>query len=491
MKSISDLPVNIPEWAENDFEVVNKSKHLIEKLAQKAGTGSDKFVKAVKVLKGYAEISDKQKIVESFEKPIYVRAFTSLLANDAGFINQIGYIDKVLVDGLRYAPRVSQLSFEQLIRAYFTFFDELSDEENLWHLCSYIKDQLKSRSKGNETQLIKNRDIIFSDKGPKKIFEFAYKNNIDLDTLFKKLDLLSYLGGRYYYLVQTYYYIETLNRIPVGEDHSILQEIVKKDVYSSPFEGRQLGHAILEILIDRAGIEDVSPEWQRAVLSIAGDPRVPPSRSSYQQWWSLIDNKYIDIVKAWLSKLDLKLFLEVLEQSAKDLNEKDIERMFKSRKIFMEGLLKKGYVKDSRLFLSRNADRYIRTHYDKDELPLYAHVESNDTSMIYLNINGLHMFEGSHNFKIKILEDLPTTYNEIVLYKPVIWDHAFRSKMDDEYFNEYNTWEGYFDSPHDQHLNWQHKALGFINQFDLDLRPEDVLSKSQYHKYKKKFGIKY
>src|SRR5690554_8060104 len=98
-----------------------------------------------------------------------------------------------------------------------------------------------------------------------------------------------------------------------------------------------LGHAALEILIDRAASGLVSQAWQNTILTIAGDSRVPRTSSDYQRWWPILGEDRQAVVRGWFSRFDLRLFVEVLEQSAS--GETDIERMFRPRKKSMEGLL--------------------------------------------------------------------------------------------------------------------------------------------------------
>src|SRR5690606_913390 len=136
-----------------------------------------------------------------------------------------------------------------------------------------------------------------------------------------------------------------------------------------------------EILIDRSAGRPISQSWQSAILSIAGDPRVPKTSRNFQRWWVLLGEKRIGLMRGWLSRLDLKLFLKLLEQSAKDGSVSDMERMFESRRLFMEGLVEQGLVTNSRLFLSAHAEAYLKSNFNKDELPEYARVLSPQTSM--------------------------------------------------------------------------------------------------------------
>ena len=141
-------------------------------------------------------------------------------------------------------------------------------------------------------------------------------------------------------LARTHYYLETLKAIEPSEtDNPILAELERPDVYNAPYsETRRIGHEVLSILIDRVSGNNVPEHWRSLVLAIAGDPRVASSSDKFQIWWSLLEEKQVRKVRGWLSKFDLKLFLEALKESAKDANASQIEKMFTDRKNFMEGL---------------------------------------------------------------------------------------------------------------------------------------------------------
>lgn len=106
-------------------------------------------------------------------------------------------------------------------------------------------------------------------------------------------------------------------KIPVNEPHKLLEEVSKQVIAEGRYDADDLvGHVALRILIDRAPSKNVHDSWRDAVIAIAGDPRVPRSHARYIKWWSQLTSQQIKKVQGWLSKLDLKLFLEALEESS-------------------------------------------------------------------------------------------------------------------------------------------------------------------------------
>jgi len=277
--------------------------------------------------------------------------------------------------------------------------------------------------------------------------------------------------------------------MPLGEDNQLLAEIIKPQVFNSPHQERALGHSILEIIIDRSSGKELSDSWQRVILSIAGDPRVPKSHSKYQKWWVILGERRVALVRGWLSRFDLSLFLKVLEQSAKDGSHHDMERMFKPRKAFIEGLEKSELIAESRLFLSHYAESYLRKHYRQEELPNYARVTSNDTSMIYLNINNkVHMIEGSHSFTLKLMDQIPSRCRVNDYDLKVVSNEELRSAVGHQYRNEFNTETGILEAIHDIHLNWQHKAINFLRSNGLQISASEVIEVDRHREFKAKFG---
>jgi len=433
--------------------------------------------------------------IQNFIKStVDVRAFTYLLSSSEQFANRIIITDALLSHLAQIRSPLSRITLTQLIRTFLIRFDLVANENDLIAWCDFINQELVRFEGVNSTSELKvyanNRKLIFLPHGPSEIVKYAQRENIDFDGMLRRFALTGFTDGRFLILCRYQYYLATLKKLKVGENHPVLIEVCKKDVVNSPYSSeKQLGHIILELLIDKSAGNIISNDWQKTILTIAGDPRVPKSSSNYQQWWALLGDKRIALMRGWLSRFDLKLFLEVLEQSAKDASNSDMSRMFTSRKIFMEGLFNKGLITESRLFLSSYAERYLKRHYRKKELPEYARVSSQQTSMIYLNIAGrVHMIEGSHSFKLKLLDRLPTASSVSKYDVKTISDSEFRTTITQQYWNEFNYADGIRELVHDVHFNWQHNAIMFLRSKGIKITAGDVISRESYRYYKSKFG---
>lgn len=130
-------------------------------------------------------------------------------------------------------------------------------------------------------------------------------------------------------------------------------------VFDSRYDSESLlGHQILRILIGRSIGSHISEPWMNVILAIGGDPRVPSSNPRYIKWWKSLEPNLVQAVLGWLSKLDLKLFLEALEDYSYSSANYELQRMYPSRKSFLEGMFDAGVISNTRLYLSLDAARY-------------------------------------------------------------------------------------------------------------------------------------
>lgn len=493
MLQLPDLNFELPAWPEKAFTQIHACVHKIKSIGKSAGSGSSQFKDACqRIKKAYSEHHHPD-LSHIIRERVDVRAFTYLIS-DKSFADNV-LIDRALLEHLEAISQpVSKLSLMQLIRAYFIYFDEITSKDELDFWSFFIKKQLMAIDVATGNNELKtyaeHKEWLFGLSGPTKLAQRAQTDQIDLDLMISTLGMDGYSGSRFMTLARYQYYLQHINDLPVGADSPLFAEIVKPEVFNSPHENnRLLGHAILELMIDRSAGQQLTDAWQRVILNIAGDPRIPKSSPRFQKWWAVLGDKRIALVRGWLSRFDLSLFLKVLEQSAKDGFNDDMERMFTPRKVFMEGLESSGAISESRLFLSKYAVQYLRKHYTKDELPNYALVSSQDTSMIYLNIdNKVHMIEGSHSFTLKLMDKIPQRCRVNDYSVREISNDELRTTVGFQYRKDFGGEDGLIELRHDQHLNWQANAIHFLRKYKVQVSSADVIDKSKQRLFKQKFG---
>lgn len=484
-----ELQFNIRDWSERDFVGFKQATQSLDKLSKNVGISEDRFKALCHQFKELARTGNRNKLLNSIKRSADVRVISTLWLEDETFIENFPIYRALLDSFLLGRRRLPLLALMSLLELYFKEFDNLTSSKA--DLEDFLKEELsKITSQDSElSRLAKYRYKILSSNGPRWLVHEARKTDIDLANLYGKLGLNAFGQGRYMQIARTHYYLETLKTIdPSDADNTVLTELKRQDVFNAPYsDKRRIGHEVLSILIDRVSGNNVPEHWRSLVLTIAGDPRVASSHNNYQIWWSLLEDSQVRKVRGWLSKFDLKLFLEALKESAKDANALDIERMFTDRKNFMEGLDNQDLILESRLFLSRTAEMYILRNYKKSELPTYVSSGSTKTSVIYLNVNGVHMVEGSHSFTLKLMDRLPNKSNILNYSKSRFSDSDFRTSISSDYYREYNS-NGVEEIRHDQ-LIWQNKAINFLAEHGVNVNVEDVLSGSLYKQYKRRFGV--
>jgi len=489
MSKLSELTLNfnLREWTDRDFTGFKKATQLLDKLGKNVGISEDRFKALCSQFKSLAKAGKQTELEKKIKRSTDVRVISTLWLEEESFRDDFPIYEELLSRFLLGRSRLSLLALMSLLELYFRDFDKLTFQRD--ELEEFLKEELsKITNKDSElSRLAKYRYKIFSINGPKWMVQEAKRKGIDLANIYQNLGLQAFGQGRYIQLAQTHYYLETLKTIdPTDIDNPVLSEVARQDVYSAPYsDTRRIGHEVLSILIDRVSGNSVPEHWRSLVLVIAGDPRVASSSDKYQIWWSLLKEEQVKKVRGWLSKFDLKLFLEALKESAKD--ESDIERMFTDRKYFMEGLDNQDLIVESRLFLSRAAETYIKSKYKRSELPTYALSGDSQTSVIYLNVNGIHYVEGSHNFTLRLMTQLPSSSLITRFERRHFSIGDFKGQLKFGCYQEFGA-DGIKEITHHT-LNWQHKALAYLEDSGIVVDKEQMFSPEMYKNYKRRFGV--
>lgn len=493
--TLPSLRFHLQEWQESDFNEFREFYAKIERLITNAGR-SDAFKQRREELYKISKNNPRQ-LSSLIKAPIDVRVVTDLL-QERNFLTYAFQAGNIL-DQLTYTTgRLSYISLLNLIRAFLLHFQYIlaNNQDFLIEMQQLIQDnlsRLQSRFMSSDlSKLARYRNIIFSIHGPTTIVKQILNEGRELIEEIEKLGLLGYDDTDYFNLCKYHYYIETLKSIPVDSEHQILDEVAKKEVYEAVApNGGRLGHEILKILIERASYAAPPERWLNIILTIAGDPRVSPASSTYRNWWAFLDKKLIDKVTGWLSKVDLRLFLQILKDYGEEAGDLALKRMFPVRQRFLMALVEQGLVQYSRLFVSNQASRYLMSFYKPEELPSYAHVKDTYRSVIYLKVGDCHMVEGSHNFSLRIFSKLAESSKRILdpsvkMFQPC---HLSTSLVT-QYQNEFDDHD-FIEIRHSSTsaLSWQAKAVEFFCTHGVKLDLEKMFSHEDYIFYKDHYGL--
>lgn len=496
---MKQLVLKIPECRLAEFpfrqsiEVFAKATEQLKEMTGKAGAGSMAFQQKIEELKSSAY--QRNAITGKVRNGRDIRALVYLWLTSEHFLSRVKVSDSILQHFSRIKETQSYLTLYNLTQVFFKYFDACGDFESL---SSFLLNEYEKRSapafESEFGKIQRNKDILFHVDAPYTLAQKSIQESVDLELVMENVGVPLSRKGRFQDKCTECYYLETLRSLSLGEESGVFAELTKADVAMSHYkDGPAIGHEVIRILTGKAIEECVAlPEnWLKVVLNIAGDPRVPPSAGSYRVWWSQLEKGCVDCVLRVLSRFDLKLFLEALDEFSVRSNNYELKRMFPSRKKFLEGLFDLDLVGETRLFIGRNAKAYLQRTYDAKELPRFAELRDTNKSIIYLQIGHLHMIEGSHSSYLWIYDKLPES--KVLNYS--INKFGVRElglSLKERYKNQFGH-ESYFPyriTHNPNKLSWQKTAINAFERQGIQIDPEKVFSTQDYLYYKINHGLK-
>ncbi|EHA1081390.1 transcriptional regulator [Photobacterium damselae] len=469
------LPVNPFGQAIKDFA---RLSNQLEALSKSAGIENNKFRVA------YGEVcnalASKKRVEDVLDSAIHVRALALSLQTD--FKKNVSFTRRLLNKISEIVKKPSSLVIETFYQHFLSEYDHLADVQAT---ADWLLDAKRLRGSNEWFD-----EKLLSLNGPKWIAKQAIENKIDFDRLIADMKLERYANGRYLTAAKGIYYIEQLQSIPLGSAHPLLEEVQKVSVFDSRYDSDDLlGHQILKILIGRSMGSHISESWMNVILAIGGDPRVPSSNSRYIKWWKSLEPTFIQAVRGWLSKLDLKLFLEALEDYSYSSANYELQRMYPSRKNFLEGMFDAGVILNTRLYMSQDAARYLKRNYDPKHLPNFSTVRDGDKSIIYVQMDGAHMIEGSHSCYLWLYKHFDPS---VCVFNYDIVNPTYSQLTSGINYQMSRLSSGAVakitHSPNA--YSWQKRALTTLRELGINLTPKDVLSQSDYIDFKQHYGVR-
>jgi hypothetical protein len=474
---LNSLPFNLPEkpFTKAAETFLNLETEL-KKLVKRAGTDNDKFKIAWRKL--YNTVQAKQSIEQALTTKIDIRALGIALTSD--FKEKIIITNDVLNKIDKIADKPSTLFIENFFQYYLNDFTKINNIEYASHWL------IQARKMRKLTQWYDEK--LISSDGAKWVAEQAITKNKDFDQVIHELELDQYQSGDFMESAQRIYYVEQLKSIPANQPNDLLVEVQKKDVYQSRFDQSELlGHKILKILIERAPSENIHESWLNAIMAIAGDPRIPKSHQRYIIWWSHIPAHFIAKVRGWLSRLDLKLFLEALEDFSNSSYDPEMRRMYPSRKRFLEGLYDKKLIQNTRLYMSRKMAHFLKNNYKSEHLPDFSIVADGDKSIIYVDLGDAHILEGSHSCYLWIYKALDPSATVFDYGKTQETYNGLTAGLDRKMWDKgVGALANITHNP--ANFSWQRKAIETLADLRVPVTIKDVLTPEDYRTYVRRFG---
>ncbi|MEQ3622341.1 MAG: EH signature domain-containing protein [Marinobacter sp.] len=485
---------SFPEWPESTYQTWAALEEKVAHKSEELGK-SGAFQRLEKLIKECSrrgqELPD-----EAYHTRPGVRALTWLWLQSETVRED--YLDQEALEYLLSAQneKLSRMVVLQLIQLFFREHDRLSDGEkglmeSLGIILSQQAEAINARSsvQGRDIIAVVNSDSwLIENDGPARLVEKCLLTGLPLDDFISRLGMDGYMDGRFGEVTRAIYYIKELQKIPIGQDHDVLNEIVKERVAKAPYqENLRVGHAAIKILIDRTE-EEPSERWQDVILTIAGDPRVSGTNRQFAEWWAPLGDDRVNKVRGWLAKEDLKLFLEAVEQYGLDSGDESLNNMFPARKQFLEGLFKQGVVRNSRLMLGSKAEFFVKRILDKEMLSSYARMDGSmsDKAVIYLDCGDFHIVEGSHSFKIWLYQESPDP--SFVNYDKNYYTHSDLTIKLPRLYRKDHKGKRYAAITH-YPTTWRKKVLEFLVDHDIELEWPSLFGKGEWKYYKNLHGI--
>lgn len=464
-------------------------------LGERAGKG-DLFQQVTMELLQMSRTMQFHRLPELLKKRVTARALTQLWLENSDYRQRLmnRKLLQVLVE--RQQPVLGIMALHNLITLYFKEFDRLDQQEEGLRdeLEAMIRHQLDVRRESLERQTTRDLLTILNGKaswllssdGPKRLVDQVRSNNQELAEAFQNLELRGLDTGRYADICRAHYYLETLKEIRLGQYHEVFSELFKPSVSKAPYQGqKRIGHAALEILIDRAE-GDPGEAWQNFIMELAGDPRIASSTRNYREWWKPIGEDRIEKVRSWLAKEDLRLFLKALEQYGRESGKADLQRMYPARKKFLEGLDQLKMVRRTRLMLGKEAEAAVKKILGSELKTSYVKLSNMpDKAVIYIDCGDFCLLEGSHSFKLWVYMYPPSeklysydveelSHQDLTISVPYI----YREKYGDD--------APYIAITHHP-TTWQNRVFEFLADQGISLDIEVLLDDYDY--YLERFGM--
>lgn len=463
--------------------------------------GSDAFEQVLKKWRDMASTGRFEELPALLRRRMGARALTWLWLNDERLGSRLLSVRMLDLLVEVQQPRLTRLTLIQLIQLYFRQFDRLDERDKqseglLERLQQHLHDQLDRMPEPKQPLFA--RDVLSVLKregrwlldlnGPLALVRRVREQGRELGEAFLTYGLEGFDTGRYADICRAHFYLETLRGLQPGEWDPVLDELLKPSVSKAPYEnGKRIGHVALEILIDRAA-DDPGESWQSFMLNLAGDPRIASSATNYREWWKPLGEARISKVRGWLSKEDLRLFLQAVEQYGIETQKDDLQRMFPARKLFLEGLFKLKLIRNTRLLLGTKAQLAVKKILGSEVKTSFARMDGQmaDKAVIYLDCGDFYLVEGSHSFKIWVYLAAPGellrsydkstfTHSDLTIVIPGQYKKIYPGLPYDAFVHTPNS--------------WQSKVFQFLADNGISLDIEQLLSKHDYRAYLAKFGM--
>jgi hypothetical protein len=413
MVSLLELPLpqmTFPAWEPDALQAWRSHTERISALSRAPGSGRN-FEALLQHARDMLITGQTEAVVERSQHRRFFRAVVTAWCDDAALVQRT--LTPELLQRLLPPATWSRLTTITFATLFMEHFDHL----DYWHPGLFdaarqmVLEASSTPSRHGGSDLVDalraHSSFLLELDGPSRLATVLASNGADLTEWMRSNHLTAYLDSRFGRLARDAFYLAWIRTAdPEQGDHSLLgtisEEVVARQrIETTDVDGRFFGHEVLKALTE-AKTRNPSTAWVAGVLGIGGDPRMRQT-DLWQVWWSKVPTDHVDRAARWMRGIDLKAFLNGVEQYALETANEDMQRMLERRKRLLLGLYEQDRVDDVRLILGDEIRRWItRTvpfALDVARLRGYAR---QDTAVIYVDCGDFSLVEGSHNFKLHV-----------------------------------------------------------------------------------------
>ncbi len=457
LKGFSFPPLTLPSLvSEKSEEKYADRVSDLNSIASRAGKGSDAFARRKKEL--WHARNSLWKIKGVMTSPSYIRPLIELWRTEPSFLSDVppcfalfDVIERLAEETGR--RRLTRLPLRELCLLFFVMYDDIADLNDLGALlCRQLGRYAPAELMFGMDRLHIYKEEIFTNQGHDFLAKLAERKHVS------PLDVATEYGiatnSRFFQKAQQAYYLHRLGNLEPNQQDGLLlqvrQDRVARQYFNKP---RRLGHEVMAILIDKldAAGEEPSDLWMETILAIGGDPRVARTAPTFTRWWQPLGEAYIQCMLKWLTKVDLELFLQICRGYVGESSREDLARMYPDREKYLRWLFNHDLILQTRLFLGYGVSEYVRRSSAGKSFSYINMSGKKDLSVFYLQISApytphrkAHVVEGTFNFKLRIMEDVPqrSVLNDDYRYKqysggpvPV---RLLKTELEKAYEDEFN-----------------------------------------------------
>lgn len=406
-----------------------------------------------------------------------ILAFTFLLQSDHYFYDQ--YFDAYIFSSiLESSSTLDERAYKMLFSALISNY---TNDINLYDLSldELYKESIKRFNKLFEPL---EKCGLLSKYPITNFKEFCKKKNTTPIETIRKLNITIAPNSKLVREVTKSLIIDEINSTDFSFFSELSEKIVKQNMFNWEEDGTELfGHTIIRSVLNKFSKVDIHESWVNLILNQASDPRTAKNSKLYLKWWSRIDDKLISRFVQVISHGDILIFLNALSDFAKH-GDKEMARMFDSRKRLLVGLSLQNLIDESRLFLPLSVIEYLKKERPGLNLDFVGILNgSYGKSLIYLKAGDTHIIEGSHNCKIRMYKD-KLVREDLLDSKIKQWEYdQLTVGMEKRHYIKFL--EEPFAKAHDKNGKWKIQAITFLKK-SLEFKPEQLMTEKEISSFR-------